>query len=330
MRTRCPCLPRATLLLTLCLLVSACATQRTPEQVDDLLSQTLEAAWLRHQGDMNGEAVILSHAVAAVDPDFTGLAELEEALGPELSRRMNGDLLGINRRMRPPVERSLTTRVLLWLPDRLLDLLDVATFDVHFGFGAYVDAHATRALQAGGGFRSTGGIGLHEGRSIGLKSRTEAGLSVIAAGAHSYAGANLGTSGLVTGAGHTAGLFRPTDPLYHQLLDYWAIGGGGTAGIVGADWDLHPVQLVDFLAGFVGIDFLNDDLARTRRLDFDAVESTLLDEIWKVRRSGKTLRAYRTAFAADPSEPADANVSDPPAPERPASGNVPAAPVDPE
>jgi hypothetical protein len=49
------------------------------------------------------------------------------------------------------------------------------------------------------------------------------------------------------------------------------------------------------LAGIVGFDFLNDDLARTRGLKLDAVENKLLIDLWKVRSSKATLAAYLDA-----------------------------------
>ncbi len=312
------------------LLASGCATPRSPAQVGELLESTLKAAWLRQQADMAPEAAVLAHAVAMVDSEYPGLAELREMLDPEEIKRMKAGWLGINRRLRPAAERSLGTRVLLWLPDRLLDVLDVASVDVHFGPGVFADSHVTRGFQAAAGFRSTGGLGLHENRSLGFKSRSEVGATLIAAGAHSYAGANMGTTGVLAGSGNTLGLHRPGNPLYHQLLDYWAVGASATVVFLGADLDVHPIQLVDLFAGFVGIDFLNDDLARTRRVDLDAVERGLVREVWEVRRQRRTVEAYLAArtLLAPPEAPAlhddapepqdDWRATDPPLPAAPA------------
>jgi hypothetical protein len=167
------------------------------------------------------------------------------------------------------------------------------TVGVHFGPGAFADGHVTRALQVGAGFRTTGGLGVHDHRSLGMKSQAEAGLTLIALGAQSYAGALMGTTGTRSSSDSAKGLHRPSAPLYQELRDYWAIGASGTAAIFGVEVDFHPLQLADFLAGIVGVDFLNDDLAHTRSLKLDAVDNRLLADIWRVRSSTSTLEAYR-------------------------------------
>ena len=130
----------------------------------------------------------------------------------------------MNRKLRPSVRRPLWARLLLFLPDRVLDLLDVVTFDVHFGLGAFADVHATRAIQASAGARTTGGLGLHDHRSLGMKSQAEAGVSAILLGAQSYSGGLVGTSGALGAAGSSVGLHEPTDPLYQSFRDYWGVG----------------------------------------------------------------------------------------------------------
>ena len=281
-----------TFALLSCLLLSACAFHRTPDQVEDLLAQAFRAAEKHQEFEMEAEAALLIDAISAVDGDYPGLHDLTGDIDPAARIGMRRSVLGMNRKFRPQVERSPHTRVLLWLPDRLLDLLDVVTVGVHFGPGAFADAHLTRAFQVAAGFRTTGGLGVHDHRSIGMKSQAEAGLTLIAVGAHSYAGGLMGTSGTRGSADSSKGIHRPTAPLYQQLRDYWAVGASATAGILGLEVDFHPLQLADFLAGVVGIDFLNDDLAHTRGLKLDPVEKKLLADLWKVRSSKATLAAY--------------------------------------
>jgi hypothetical protein len=276
-----------------CLLLNACAFNRTPDQVEDLISQAFRAAEKHHEFQMDAEAALLMDAISAVDQDYPGLRDLTDDLDPGALEGMQRSMLGMNRTFRPQVERSAHTRALLWIPDRLLDLLDVVTVGVHLGTGAFADAHVTRAVQVGAGFRTTGGLGVHDHRSIGMKSQAEAGLTVIAIGAHSYAGALIGTSGTRGSADSSKGIHRPSAPLYQQFRDYWALGANATAGIVGVEVDFHPLQLADFLAGIIGFDFLNDDLAHTRGLKLDAVENKLLVDLWKVRSSRPTLAAYQ-------------------------------------
>lgn len=283
--------------LACALLLSACAS-RAPYQVEELLRQALRAAETHHEFDHDPEAAVLLEAIHAVDPAFPGARELEEDLAADAREGLERSLLGMNRRARPPVERSPSARALLWLPDRLLDLLDIVTLGVHLGPGAFADVHVTRALQTVGGFHSTGGLGLHDFRSLGMKSQAEAGLAAIFVGTHAYGGSLLGTSGSHAATAESIGLHRPMAPLYQELRDYWAVGASATAGICGFEVDLHPLQLADLFAGFAGLDFLNDDLAHTRGLRLDSVESKLLAELWRVESSPKALAAYREAREA--------------------------------
>lgn len=66
------------------------------------------------------------------------------------------------------------------------------------------------------------------------------------------------------------GLNRPSEPIYESARDFWAISMcGGTIlllpiPLAGADAELafHPVELADFLVGWVGRDISRDDLGR--------------------------------------------------------------------
>jgi hypothetical protein len=109
-------------------------------------------------------------------------------------------------------------------------------------------------------------LGWHTKRSLGLLGKAEAGLSAVAAGAQTYNAAQVGTSGIQAGAYHQAGLHRPTDPLYQEMRDYWAVGADATVIFLGLSWDVHPVELFDFVGGFFLKDFLNDDLSSTHGL----------------------------------------------------------------
>jgi hypothetical protein len=263
--------------------------------VEHLLSRGLAAARKHHASAQDAEAALMINAVAAIDDEYPGLEALRSDLDPDVLTSMNRGWLGMNRKLRPAASRPIPLRVLLYLPDRVLDLMDVVTVGVHFGLGAFVDAHATRAMQLAGGFRSTGGLGLHDQRSLGMKAQAEAGLTVVAAGGQSYVGGLIGTSGALGGFDSTAGLHQPGDRLYQEFRDYWAVGASATALMVGFEADLHPIQLVDFLTGFVGIDLLHDDFAHTRGLSLGPADPTLLAEIWQLRRSRGSLDAYLDA-----------------------------------
>jgi hypothetical protein len=238
------------------------------------------------------EAFELARAVAAVDPQYPGVQAALAEVPEEMSSVFDRPLLGSNVALREPVDSPWWVDTLMYVPDRILDVLDIFSFDVHMGLGVYGDVHATRALQASGGFRTVGGFGWNEHRSLGLKRQDEAGLAVAFFGSETYSGTLSGTSSVETGSWVVAGVHMPTDDLYQDFQDYWAVGVGVTAGIIGFDFDVHPLQIVDFAAGLVMLDPLNDDFADTEGLQYSRIEQQLLRELAGVAMDDEALTNY--------------------------------------
>ena len=257
------------------LLAAACTTPVPRHELERVAGATLDAAEGHLRDGFPSEASYLTESVLRADPGNpraeTLLARIEAA-GPVT----RDPLLGSNQPLRARTERAPAWRVLLYLPDRLLDLADVASLDLHLGFGFYANVHATRALQAGLGVRGITGIGWHERRSLGLRAQQDSGLVLAAIGAEASAGAFTGTSGIYAWSETLTGLQRPADPLYQEVRDYWAVGAAFTLIFLGLDLDLHPLQAADFAAGLATVDFLGDDFATTRGLNLTRHEQERL------------------------------------------------------
>jgi hypothetical protein len=290
--------PPPTHALSLALLIcalTACATPFPPEEVDQFLNETIDAAEAQESAGRPLEALELIEAVLRVDPQYRDALELKARIGddPAAEYLRENPTLGSNVARRPSVERSLAARAALYLPDRILDLLDVVSIDLHGPGGLYANIHLTRAAQLGGGGRSTVGVGLHERRSIGGLAQVETGIMVPGATSAAYLGAALGTSGTrLTRDEGTGPAQQPTDPVYQTFRDYWAIGFDATYFFVGTDVDIHPVQLWDWVAGFAGVDFLHDDFARTRGLELSFDDKAMIRRIYRVLSSVETLSRY--------------------------------------
>jgi hypothetical protein len=216
------------------------------------------------------------------------------------------------------VDRNPLFRLVMYVPDRVFDLLDLVTLDVHFGPGVFADVHVTRRIQAALGLRATMGLGAHDQRSIGLKNQSEAGVSVLTFGTQSVAGTTVCTSGVHTGAESMVGLHSPRNSIYQDFRDFWAIGVAVTAGLAGAELDLHPVQLFDFIGGVLFLDFSRDDFATTRGLRFSGVENDLLRNLAEIERAKLWEGRRESSEPAPASEAAPAPESAPepePAPE---------------
>ncbi len=114
----------------------------------------------------------------------------------------------------------------------------------------------------------------------------------LAVGSGNVAGAALGPFS-VEGEGHTragtrgAGskkfalvcLNRPSDYIYQRSRDYWGIGARAVGLIVGVEVELHPVELADALCGFFFLDFLRDDIGRTRPLRLKRAEIEAMEDL---------------------------------------------------
>jgi hypothetical protein len=277
------CKPIAAALVAL--LLGACAGTHSQEEVAAMLKGAMAAADARVTGGDLPEAAILIRTVSSVDPHYPGVSDLEAKVGPQIAELDSRNWLGINRRLRVYEGANFLWRLFMYVPDRALDLLDLVTFEVHVGLGVYANVHATRAVQVGAGLRTKIGAGAHDQRSIGLANEAEIGVAAAALGTQSFSGAAVGVpGGLAVGADSMAGMHWPSDELYQTYRDYWAIGASVTAGLVGAEFDVHPMQLFDFVGGIFFLDFARDDLSTTRRLRFNDVEFQLIHSLSEVRR----------------------------------------------
>ena len=86
----------------------------------------------------------------------------------------------------------------------------------------------------------------------------------------------------MTGSGDLTGVSEPGLALYQDYRDYWGIGAGVRVGVVGANVAVHPVQLLDLLLGFVGIDIGNDDNATTSALQLTPANRRALIQLSEV------------------------------------------------
>jgi hypothetical protein len=281
-----------TLAAGLALALSACAAPRAHEEVDALLGRAETRARVEHERGRPDEAAQFVHAIARVDPGRPGLDALRAELGLRADRTHH-PWLGSNVRPRLPADRGVWARIALYLPDRALDLLDVVSFDVHVGPGLYANVHATRALQFGAGARAVVGLGWHDQRSLGAALQGEAGLWALAFATEAYGGMLAGTSGIVGGSHGLTGLVEPTDAVFQDYRDYWAVGAGVTVLVAGVDVDVHPVEIADAIVGFTTVDFLHDDLAGTRGLRLNRDDRDLLRDLGRVSARPRHARAYR-------------------------------------
>ncbi len=141
----------------------------------------------------------------------------------------------------PPdrAERSVISSILLYLPNRLFDLVDIVRLRARVGPGVALGVRATKLLQANLGAYSTLYLGLPGPRQT-PTIPLPAGLELFAGAAVSVAEVGTTTFGPN---------YSPTE-----------FGLDTQLALVGFDFGLDPYEALDFLLGFVGIDPVDDDL----------------------------------------------------------------------
>jgi hypothetical protein len=270
-------------LFAVALLLAGCATQRGDEQVGNLVRRTLDASRSHYEAGQLAEAAVLLRAVERVTPDDPGFIALEDQIGDEVLPLIRSGSLGMNVRPRTRIVRSLTERILYYPIDRLADLVDVVSFDVGFALGGAVHLYVTRALQGGFGMGWQYGVGLVQPRVLGAQQELEIGVAALNYAQFQVTGRRSGMTGpVVTGSADVTGASTPDLGVYQDYRDYWAVGAGVRVLVVSANAAIHPVQIVDLLLGFLGIDIANDDAATSRALQFTRSDRRALLQLSEV------------------------------------------------
>lgn len=135
---------------------------------------------------------------------------------------------------------SLLVGTLLYVPNRVLDLLDIFRLRVRVGPGIAAGVRATQVAQMYAGSYVSVYAGLPGPRMrrtprlpVGLETHNGASISVVDATADGGFGPH----------------YSPTE-----------IGGGIHLGIVGFEFGIDPVEIADFGTGLVTVDIREDDL----------------------------------------------------------------------
>jgi len=132
--------------------------------------------------------------------------------------------------------------LLMYIPNRIFDVLDVVRLRVRTGPGLAVGVRATEAVDLGVGAYSSIFVGCP-----GPRGRRRANLPI---GLESYVGAEL--SGLAAGEDEDG----REGPSYGAL----EVGAGFHAGAVGLDFGIDPGEIVDLGLGLLFLDPIGDDL----------------------------------------------------------------------
>jgi hypothetical protein len=153
------------------------------------------------------------------------------------------------------------SKIALYIPNRVMDALDVFTVSVGVGPVARAELHATRAFAFGAGVGAEVMAVKGANRQYGVCR--EAGYDLSFAMFNKVSLVRDGQSRLIEPFEiDENGFPRPTQRLYEfydGARDYWEFGGSLACGIAGT-LAIHPIEIADFVTGIFFIDLKDDDI----------------------------------------------------------------------
>jgi len=206
----------------------------------------------------------IARGLEAFDPTLAEFSARLAAAPPEVRAQFEHERLGVNVSVRRDEDTGFWTRAAWWLPDRVLDLCDVVSFDLRLGYGLAVDVHATRAAALGLGAAAGIGLGWHDQRSLGVRVAQYNGWRLGSSGGGFDWGFDVGTGERRVGGARREPGAQSSDLIYQEWRDYWSLGASAHGLLLGVEVDLHPIELADFFGGLVGFDLGHDDQGSTR------------------------------------------------------------------
>jgi hypothetical protein len=149
--------------------------------------------------------------------------------------------------------------VAMYPVNRLLDVADIVSLGVGIEPGVYLDVHATRLAQLGGGFGGGTEVGWWPHRELGLRAGSISGLHIGPWSGAKMTFSRVGTRGQESLEYQLLGINTPGAPIFQEQVDYLGIGAR-IMMLVGLNFELHPVEVLDAVLGFAFIDFKEDDI----------------------------------------------------------------------
>jgi hypothetical protein len=158
------------------------------------------------------------------------------------------------------VQAAVADTVLLYLPNRIVDLMDIFSLEIGFGPAIRGEARLTRACQLGAGVGATikGVKGINRQYGGAMEEGWDASFLMVSAENKEREKTSRGVKKFYY---YATGTPLPTEKvydLYEGARDYWAFGADAAA-LVEVNFEAHPIEIADFITGWVFIDLKSDD-----------------------------------------------------------------------
>lgn len=159
------------------------------------------------------------------------------------------------------VEEPFSNKLLLYIPNRFLDLLDISSVTLGFGPRAKAELMATRAMNFGAGIGASADLVKAYNRQYGcaLENGWDASAFWITAEDSEI---TKSTRMVQKYWYYKYGIPSPQEDIYNFYTgarDYWECGFTLSA-LVNIHLGFHPVEFADFMTGLCFIDLKGDDL----------------------------------------------------------------------
>ncbi|UDQ96803.1 hypothetical protein AAEX28_07025 [Lentisphaerota bacterium WC36G] len=160
----------------------------------------------------------------------------------------------------PVAKADVAEKLLLYVPHRFMDALDIVSISLGVGLEARAEVRATRFLDYGAGIGPSARLIKEYNRQYGIGFESGYNMNFTNLADESRTRVDS-TRSVIDYAESYTGLVWPGMNIYEPQTgarDYWEIGADLALG-VGAHVGFHPVEFADFITGLVCYDLKDDD-----------------------------------------------------------------------
>ncbi|WP_125169879.1 hypothetical protein [Leptospira perolatii] len=273
------------------ILISSIAYQCTslPEyrEVNNSATQLLgDADRFIQEGNLEEASEILKYVYKLYPEDQRIAASLNKLPEKLKENVISKSHLSTNKSDRVFDDTGILERMAWYLPDRILDFLDIFSLNIKIGPQIGASAWITRGIQVTAYAGDTVQVGWFQKRNLGFMEEQSAEI-----GLGPYV--PIGISGRKTGTAEEKDAYDsftvhgPQSPVYQDYRDYWSVGSKLGVGLIGLETEVHLLEIADLIAGIFTIDFTNDDYAKSRPFKFTKTQKENLSKVKEALRNYK-------------------------------------------
>ncbi|MDX1957156.1 MAG: hypothetical protein SFU98_01215 [Leptospiraceae bacterium] len=252
-----------------------CASTINHKEIHSNVTEIYDTILVLQKEGKKQEAYNFLLILKKIYPNDSNLLELEKSFSDEDKEYVEQNwFLGVNQPKRARLKTSILKRILFYIPDRISDILDLFDIWIDLGPQLGVEAKVTSVVQLELFSGAYTGVGFGQNKMIGGKVEKRASFAVGPIGVTNHSGTTVGSSGIKVAEDYFF-IHSPGKNLYQTDQDYWAFGGKVGAGLVGVEIKFHPFEFLDLIAGIFFLDLSNDDLSRTRALNYNVTQRYL-------------------------------------------------------